>query len=88
MMLRNSCATFQVTYKVPSSVRTVWVLISAQCFSFPCFRLPMETWKQRWFVSTGGETYQVHLLCWQTNMQVSLLVFTLLPHNCQTCIEL
>jgi len=41
----------------------------------------MEMWKQRWYVSTEEETYQVHLLCWQTNMQVSLFVFKMLLHE-------
>lgn len=61
----------------------VWFLICAHFFFhfFSCFRLPMEMWKQRWYVSTEEETYQVHLLYWQTNMQVSLFVFRLLLHK-------
>lgn len=37
-MLCSSCATFQITYEVSSSVGTVWVLVSAQFFFFSLFQ--------------------------------------------------
>lgn len=57
------------------------VLDLCSIFLFSCFRLPMEMWKQRWYASTEEETYQVHWLYWQTNMQVSLFVFRFLLHK-------
>lgn len=57
-----------------SGLRPRFLLVFKNSFSVYFNRLPMETWKQKWCVSIEEGTYQVPLLYWQINMQVSFFL--------------